>query len=325
RRTPRGSGGLLLPLLGVGLSTFVEVSGGGWEYGGVHVEADGTIVVTTGASPHGQGHETTLTQVVSDALGVPMSQVRVVHSDTAAVPRGVGTFGSRSGQLAGNAVALAAAAVLEQARVAAGSLLEADPADVVVSVDGLSVAGVPARAVSWAEVVAAAPGGRLAAEDDFAQDDGTYPFGAHLAVVEVDAETGAVTLRRLVAVDDCGTVVNPTIVEGQIHGGLAQGIAQALFEDVRYDDVGNPLTATLADYGMPSAAELPSFELGETVTPSPRNPLGMKGIGESGTVGATVAVQNAVVDALAPLGIRHIDMPLGPGRVWEAIREAAAD
>lgn len=309
--------------LGIGLATFVEVSGGGSEFGSVHVATDGGIVVTTGASPHGQGHETTLAQVVSDALGVPMASVRVVHSDTAVVPRGVGTFGSRSGQLAGNAAARAAASVLDQARAAAASLLEADPADIVVVDAGLSVAGVPARAVSWAQAAAAAPGGRLAAEDDFAQDEGTYPFGAHLAVVEVDTETGAVELRRLVAVDDCGTVVNPTIVEGQIHGGLAQGIAQALFEEVLFDDFGNPLTASLADYGVPSAAELPSFELDETVTPSPRNPLGMKGIGESGTVGATAAVQNAVVDALAPYGVRHLDMPLGPARVWEALRHAA--
>jgi len=308
-------------LMGIGLATFVEISGGGSEYGAVHVEPDGTIVLTTGASPHGQGHETTLAQVVGDALGVPLDAVRVVHSDTAAVARGVGTFGSRSGQLAGNAAARAAASVLDQARAAAASLLEADPADIVTAHGGLAVAGVPARARSWAEVVAAAPGG-LAAEDDFAQEEGTYPFGAHLAVVEVDPETGAVVLRRLVAVDDCGTVVNPTIVEGQVHGGLAQGIAQALFEEIRYDESGNPLTANLADYGVPSAAELPSFELAETVTPSPRNPLGMKGIGESGTVGSTVAVQNAVVDALAPLGIQHLDMPLGPARVWAAIRGA---
>ena len=309
-------------LMGIGLATFVEISGGGSEYGAVHVDPDGTIVVTTGASPHGQGHETTLAQVVSDALGVPMEAVRVVHSDTDAVARGVGTFGSRSGQLAGNAAARAAASVLDQARAAAASLLEADPADIVLTDGGLSVAGVPARALSWAEVLAGAPGGILAAEDDFAQEEGTYPFGAHLAVVDVDPETGAVELRRLVAVDDCGTIVNPMVVEGQVHGGLAQGIAQALFEEVRYDEAGNPLTASLADYGVPSAAELPSFELAETVTPSPRNPLGMKGIGESGTVGSTVAVQNAVVDALAPLGVRHLDMPLGPGRVWAAIHAA---
>lgn len=308
--------------LGVGISTFVEISGAGWEYGAVSVDATGAVVLTTGASAHGQGHETTFSQIVSAVLGVPPDRVQVVGSDTASVPRGVGTFGSRSGQLAGNAAHLASQAVLELARRQAGDLLEAAPEDVVVEEGGFAVAGVPARTVSWGEVAAASPEGRLWAEQDFEQEEGTYPFGAHLAVVEVDVETGRVTLDRVVAVDDCGTVVNPAIVAGQVHGGLAQGAAQALFEDVRYDELGNPLTATLADYGMPSAAELPSFELGETVTPSPRNPLGMKGVGESGTVGAAPAIQNAVVDALRPYGVRHLDMPLTPERVWRAVEQA---
>jgi carbon-monoxide dehydrogenase large subunit len=310
--------------LGIGLSTFVEISGSGGEFGAVSVEEDGTVVVVTGASPHGQGLATALTQVVGSVLGVGPDRVRVVHSDTALVPTGVGTFGSRSGQLAGNAAAGAAHAVVDQAREIASDLLEVSPADVVVVDGGVAVAGVPASALSWAQVAAAAPGKRLHAEQEFTQESGSYPFGAHLAVVEVDTETGHVSLRRLVAVDDCGTVVNPTIVEGQVHGGLAQGIAQALFEEVRFDEWGNPLTATLADYGVPSAAELPSFELGSTDTPSPRNPLGMKGVGESGTVGSTVAVQNAVVDALSHLGVRHVDMPLGAERVWRALRDAAA-
>ncbi|MDA8309908.1 MAG: xanthine dehydrogenase family protein molybdopterin-binding subunit [Actinomycetota bacterium] len=303
--------------LGVGLSTFVEISGSGGEFGAVTVEGDGTVVVTTGASPHGQGLATVLTQLAGSVLGV--DQVKIVHSDTDLVPTGVGTFGSRSGQLAGNAVVGAAQEVLDQAREVASGLLEVSPADVVVVDGGLAVVGVPQSALSWAQVAAAAPGGRLHAEGEFTQEEGTYPFGAHVGVVEVDTETGRVSLRRFVAVDDCGTVVNPTIVEGQVHGGLAQGIAQALFEEVRYDEWGNPLTATLADYAVPSAAELPSFELGETETPSPQNPLGMKGVGESGTVGATVAVQNALVDALSPLGVRHVDMPLTPERVWRAI------
>ncbi len=310
-------------VLGLGLSTFVEVSGSGGEFGSVSVGEDG-VVVTTGASPHGQGLATTLAQIVGSELGVGVDRVRVVHSDTAVVPHGVGTFGSRSGQLAGNAAFAAARAVVDQARELASVLLEVSPADVVVADGGLAVAGVPTTTLTWAQLAAAAPDGRLRSEGDFTQEPGTYPFGAHLAVVEVDTETGRVTLERLVAVDDCGTVVNPTIVEGQVHGGLAQGIAQALFEEVRYDELGNPLTATLADYGVPSAAELPSFELGATETRSPRNPLGMKGVGESGTVGSTVAVQNAVVDALSPFGVRHVDMPLTPERVWRAIQDAAA-
>lgn len=310
--------------LGIGISTFVEISGAGSEYGAVAVEDDGSIVVTTGSSPHGQGHETTLAQVVAARLGVPHEDVRVVHSDTRRVARGIGTFGSRSGQLAGNAVHHAAGAVLEQARELAAQELEAAVEDVVVAEGGLSVAGVPAKTVTWAEIAAAAPSGRLWADGDFAQDEGTYPFGAHVAVVEVDIETGQVELVRFVAVDDCGTIVNPTIVEGQVHGGVAQGVAQALFEEVRYDELGNPLTATLADYGMPSAAELCSFELGETVTPSTRNPLGMKGVGESGTVGSTVAVQNAVVDALRPWGVRHLDMPLTAERIWQAVSRGGA-
>jgi carbon-monoxide dehydrogenase large subunit len=310
--------------IGLGLSTFVEVSGSGGEYGAVSIGEDGVVVVTTGASPHGQGLATALAQIVGAELGVGVDRIRVVHSDTALVPEGVGTFGSRSGQLAGNAALGAARAVVEQARALASGLLEAAPTDVVVVGGGLAVAGVPASALTWAEVAAAAPEGRLHAESDFTQDLGTYPFGAHLAVVEVDTETGRASLVRLVAVDDCGTVVNPAIVEGQVHGGLAQGVGQALFEEVRYDGLGNPLTTTLADYCAPSAAELPSFELDETETRSPRNPLGMKGVGESGTVGSTVAVQNAVVDALSPFGVRHLDMPLTAERVWRAIRDGAA-
>lgn len=310
-------------VLGIGLASFVEISGSGPEYGGVAVEPDGTIVVTTGSSPHGQGHETTLTQLVTGLFRVPVTKVRVVHSDTGLVPHGIGTFGSRSGQLAGNAVHNAGKVVLERARQAAAELLEAAPDDIVAGDDGgYYVTGVPSKSVSLAEIAASAPAGELSAGGDFAQPDGTFPFGTHLAVVEVDTETGRVELRRLVAVDDCGQVINPMIVEGQVHGGLAQGIAQALYEEFVYDEAGNPLTTTLADYEMPSAAELPSFEVHETVTPSPRNPLGMKGVGESGSVGAAVAVQNAVLDALRPYEVRHLDMPLTPEKVWRAIRRA---
>lgn len=318
--------------LGIGVATFCEVSGSGSEYAAVSVEADGSVTVASGSSPHGQGHATALAQVAASALGVPMEAVRVVCSDTARVARGVGTFGSRSGQLAGGAVQQAAEEVRERARKLAAHLLEADPADVVQLDDGCwSVAGVPSSALGWAELARAASGGEgpegetepLTAEADFAQPDGTYPFGAHVAVVEVDTETGRVALRRLVAVDDCGVVLNPLLVEGQVHGGLAQGIAQALFEAVRYDDAGNPLTGTLADYLVPSAADLPAFETRQTVTPTPRNPLGAKGIGEAGTTGATAAVLSAVADALGHRGVAPLQPPVTPESVWQALEAAS--
>ncbi|MGH9087535.1 MAG: xanthine dehydrogenase family protein molybdopterin-binding subunit [Acidimicrobiales bacterium] len=317
--------------LGIGISTFVEVSGTGREYGAVRIAPDGHVVCTTGSSPHGQGHATTFAQVVADLLEVDLTRIELVHSDTAVVPRGTGTFGSRSGQLGGSAVFRAGEVVLERARRLAASMLEADEADIVVEDGRLGVAGVPARSLTWADVAAraATPEGRavvgdegLSAETDFDQVDGTFPFGAHLAVVEVDVETGMVELLRLVAVDDCGHMLNPMVVAGQVHGGLLQGLAQALFEEIAYDELGNPRTPTLIEYGVPSAAEVPSFELGHTVTPSPRNPLGMKGVGEAGTVGATPAVQNAVLDALGPYGVTHLDVPLTPWKVWEALRAA---
>jgi carbon-monoxide dehydrogenase large subunit len=251
--------------------------------------------------------------------------VRFVQSDTALVPTGGGTGGSRSLQLGGSAVAGAAEAVLAAGRSLAASLLEASEGDIVLSEDGrLGVAGVPARALSWAELAVAGEkqGAPLAAEHDFTQPGATFPFGAHVAVVEVDTETGLVRPVRHVAVDDCGRVLNPLLVTGQQHGGIAQGIGQALWEAVAFDPDGNPLTATLADYGMPSAAELVSFETAGTQTPTPHNRLGAKGIGESGTVGSMPAVQNAVVDALSHLGVRHLDPPLTPERIWAAVRSA---
>jgi carbon-monoxide dehydrogenase large subunit len=309
----------------------VEVSGSGSEYGAVEVHPDGTVTVSVGTSPHGQGHETAFAQVAATVLGVPFELIRVVHSDTAVVPRGVGTFGSRSGQLGGSAVYEAGEQVAGRARRLAAHLLEASEEDLVRGDDGgFSVAGVPAREVSWQAVAAAGHDGTalgpgeeagLFAETDFAQQ-GTFPFGAQVAVVEVDPETGRVWLRRLVAVDDCGTVINPMIVAGQTHGGLAQGVGQALFEGVAYDDAGNPLTSSLLTYCIPTAAELPPWEIDHTVTPSPRNPLGAKGAGEAATTGSPPAVQNAVIDALKPYGIRHLDLPLTPERVWQAIREA---
>jgi aerobic carbon-monoxide dehydrogenase large subunit len=322
--------------LGIGLCTYVEVTAGGLftEYGAIEVESDGSVKATVGTSSHGQGHETSFKMVVSELLGVRMDQVRIVQSDTALVPRGTGTMGSRSLQIGGSALYKASEAVLEKARTLAAHLLEANVDDIVLHDGGrVGVAGVPARALSWAELSLAAsdpaklppamePG--LAQALDFNQGEATYPFGAHVAVVEVDIETGRVELIRHVAVDDCGRILNPLLVRGQQHGGIAQGVAQALFEGVAYDDDGNPITGNLMDYAMPSAAEFPTFEAVNTETPTPLNPLGAKGIGESGTIGSTPAVQNAVIDALGHLGVRHIDMPLGAMRVWQAIADARA-
>jgi carbon-monoxide dehydrogenase large subunit len=314
--------------IGIGLSVYVEITNGvpGGEYGGVEVRSDGTAVVRSGTSPHGQGHYTAWAMLASDRLGIPMERIEMVFNDTDQVRSGVGTFGSRSLQVGGMAVDQAAVAVLDRARRLLAELLEADPDDVVVDPENgrLHIAGTPGEGRSWAELaaVAAERGEPLAADVDFQPQGATFPFGAHLALVEVDIESGAVELRRLVAVDDAGRILNPLLAEGQRHGGLAQGAAQALLEEVLYDAEGNPVTSTFADYGIISAAELPSFELIPMETPTPLNELGFKGIGESGTIGATPAVQNAVVDALAHLGVRHVDMPATPRRVWTAIQEA---
>jgi len=318
--------------LGIGLSVYVEVTGFGSEYGEVVVEPGGRVTARTGVSPHGQGHETAFAQLVAATLGVGPGQVTVVHSDTAAVPRGEGTMGSRSLQVGGSAVAEAAGQVLDKARALAAHLLEAPVEDVAVFPgEGLGVAGAPETALAWAELSAAAadpsrrpPGmdAGLQAAVDFELERSTFPFGAHLAVCEVDTQTGLVRLLRHLAVDDSGRILNPVLAEGQVHGGIAQGIAQALFEEVGYDEDGNCLNGNLSVYAMPAAADLPAFETLRTQTPTPLNPLGAKGIGESGTIGATPAVQNAVVDALAHLGVTHIDMPLTPERVWRAIAAA---
>jgi carbon-monoxide dehydrogenase large subunit len=319
--------------LGIGVATYVEVTAGGLfqEFGSVEVHDDGTVTATVGTSSHGQGHETSFAMIVAELLGVEIAAVRLVQSDTALVPRGSGTMGSRSLQIAGSAIYQASEAVVTKAKELAAHLLEADIADIVLDEGRFSVAGVPAASLSWAELAQAThddtrrpPGTEsgLQAALDFNQGEATYPFGTHVSVVEVDIETGRVELLRHVAVDDCGRILNPLLVTGQQHGGIAQGIAQALFEGVVYDADGNPLTTTLLDYAIPSAAELPAFEASNTVTPTPLNPLGAKGIGESGTIGSTPAVQNAVVDALSYLGVRHIDMPITPERVWSAVRGA---
>ena len=326
-------------VLGIGICTYVEVTAGGifQEFGGVEVQEDGTVVARVGTSSHGQGHETAFSMIVAELLGVPMEDVTLVQSDTALVPRGTGTMGSRSLQIGGSALYKASEEVLARAKRLAAHLLEASVDDVVLHDGGkVGVAGVPATALTWGELAQAAsdPARRpddwtadgateaLASELDFNQGEATFPFGAHIAVVEVDTETGEVDHLRHVAVDDCGRILNPLLVAGQQHGGIAQGIAQALYEGVVYDDDGNPLTANLMDYAMPSAAELPSFEASNTQTPTPLNPLGAKGIGESGTIGSTPSVQNAVIDALSHLGVRHLDMPMTAERVWRAIQDA---
>jgi carbon-monoxide dehydrogenase large subunit len=316
--------------LGIGVSTYVEVTSfSSKEFAAVEAHDDGTVSVMTGTSPHGQGHETAFAQLASAILGVPFESVRVVHSDTGLVRRGAGTWGSRSLQAGGSSVVERSSEVADKARALAAHLLEVDEADLADPADGrFSVSGAPERSIAWAELARAAsdparlPAGMetgLRAEGVYREPGSTFPYGAHIAVVEVDTQTGDVRLVRHIAVDDCGRILNPVLVEGQVHGGLAQGIAQALYEEVRYDDAGNPVTGTLTTYGIPSAAELPWFETERTETPTPVNPLGSKGIGEAATIGSTPAVQNAVIDALAPFGIRHLDLPLTPERVWLAV------
>jgi aerobic carbon-monoxide dehydrogenase large subunit len=313
--------------LGVGIAVYVEVTGGGGEFGAVDVDASGDVTVRAGTSAHGQGHATTFSMVAADVLGVPLERIRFVQSDTALVPKGQGTGGSRSLQLGGSAVAGAATLVVEQARELAARLLEAPMDDVVLGDAGdFHVVGVPTVTVGWTDVaaLAASEGVRLGSDHDFDAERSTFPFGAHVAVVEVDVETGRVRPIRHVAVDDCGRIVNPLIVAGQQHGGAAQGVSQALWERFEYDDEGQPTTATFADYSMPSAADLPPLDVYNTETPTPLNPLGAKGIGESATIGSTPAVHNAVVDAVSHIGVRHIDMPCTASRVWQAIEAARA-
>lgn len=323
--------------LGIGLSMYVEVSAGMqmfWsDESSVRVLEDGSVEVTAGTAAHGQGHHTLYAQIVSSVLGVDPTKVRLIQADTDLVAEGSGTGGSRSAQIGGNAVKLAAEAVLEKACEVAGHLLEADPADLeVVPGAGLAVRGVASSTLSWRTLAAAAadrdrlpPGLEpdLFEQRRFLQEKGTFPFGCHVAVVEVDLETGLVDLVDMVAVDDCGTVLNPLLAEGQVHGGVVAGIGQALFEELAYDDDGNPISANFGDYGMPTAADVPAVRAAHTVTPSPKNPLGAKGLGEAGTTGATAAVHNAVVDALAHLGVEQVELPLTPQRVWEALQSVS--
>ncbi len=309
-------------VLGVGISSYVEMTAVQLtsEFGFARASADGSFTVGVGTSSSGQGHETAYAQLAASLLGVPMERISVVQSDTNQLRSGDGTYGSRSLQLGGSAVRGACIALVQKAREAAARRLEASVEDIERTADGgFGVRGVPGSSLSWADLAAEA---MLIVEDEFEQDGQTFPFGCHVAVVEVDVETGEARLIRHVAVDDCGTILNPTLVEGQVHGGVAQGVAQALYEEFVYDADGNPLTTSLVDYAIPTIGEIPFIETLHTETPSPLNPLGAKGIGESGTIGSTPAVQNAVIDAVSHLGVRHIDMPLHPMRVWEAIQAA---
>jgi carbon-monoxide dehydrogenase large subunit len=322
RRRERGD----VRQLGIGLSVYVEITGadngaGTGEAASLEVHPDGTATVLTGTSPHGQGHATAWAMIASDQLGIPVEQITVVYGDTDHVPQGGGTMGSRSLQQGGAAVHQAAGELVELARERAAEKLEVDPADLVVDLDlaGLAVRGTPGAGITFAELAGEEP---LLVQTRFDAAAPTFPFGAHVVVVEVDVESGKAEVTRLIAVDDAGTVLNPLLAEGQRHGGYAQGVAQALLEEVLYDEDGNPTTATLADYPFISATELPSFELVDMATPTPMNALGAKGIGEAGTIGATPAVQNAVIDAVAHLGVRHVDMPTTPMRVFRAIQQA---
>ncbi|WP_236540563.1 xanthine dehydrogenase family protein molybdopterin-binding subunit [Spiractinospora alimapuensis] len=314
--------------LGVGVSTYVEITNPAVnaEHGAVDIDAEGNAVVRSGTHSHGQGHETMYGMILAEVLGIASDRITFIQGDTDVVPTGGGTSGSRSLQVGGSAVHSAARKVLDQARELAATILEASADDLVfdTSTATFTVQGVPGVSVGWADLgaYAADHDETLGAAVDYQPAGATFPFGAHIAVVEVDTETGGVRLRQMIAVDDCGRILNPMLVAGQVHGGVAQGISQALFEEVRYDAAGNIQTGTLADYTIPSAADLPDFDRVPLETPTPLNELGAKGIGESGTIGSTPAVANAIVDALSHLGVTHINLPATPERVWETLRDA---
>jgi carbon-monoxide dehydrogenase large subunit len=321
--------------MGIGVASYVEVTaplGLDGEYGSAQAHPDGTFTVMAGTSAHGQGHETAYAQLAAGVLGVPMDKVKVVQSDTALVRSGAGTLGSRSLQTGGSAIWNASEQLVDRAREIAAHLLEASVDDIEQTEGGFGVRGIADRTITWAQVATASEDGTgsedgskgpLLQELDFKQGQSSFPFGSHIAVVDVDLDTGMVRQRRHVAVDDAGRILNPLLVAGQQHGGIAQGIAQALYERVTFDEDGNPTSGNLASYVIPSAADLPSFEVSNTETPTHLNPIGAKGIGESGTIGSTPAVHNAVVDAVSHLGVRHIDMPLTPETVWRAIQGAS--
>jgi carbon-monoxide dehydrogenase large subunit len=315
------------------VSTFVEPSGGaGFESGTVRVERTGEITVLTGSSSHGQGHETSFAQVAADMMKVSIEHVAVQHGDTLAVQQGTGTFGSRSAILGGGALAKAAERVVEKARAIAAHLLEASQDDVVQVDGGFAVAGLPEKTVTWRRIATSAYGGNLPPGVELGLQETVFydpkreawGFGTHVALVSVDRDSGELTIEKLVLVDDCGVIINPMIVEGQVHGGLAQGLGEALLEHMRFDDEGQALTSSLMTYAVPHAVTMPPLVMAETVTPNPFNPLGVKGVGEAGCNGAPPAVANALMDALAPLGIKHVNMPYTAPKLWQLIRQAAA-
>ena len=338
--------------VGIGVATYCEVCGfaptalselgfswatyglpaGFYGTGLVRVNPDASVTVVTGTGPSGQGHQTTWAQIVSDRLGIPVEKIRVIHGDTEESPMGIGTFGSRSLAVDGTATFDAAERVATKAKDIAAHLLEASSEDIELSAEGASVVGSPDSSIEWSEIAAAAYlpyrlgesgiEGGLESHVIFDPPNATWPFGAHLAMVEIDPDTGDVTILRYITVDDCGNVINPMIVAGQIHGGVTHGIGQALFEEAVYDDDGNMLTGSLLDYPIPTAGDVPFYETESTVTPTNVNSLGAKGIGEAGAIGSAQTIVNAVVDALEHLGVKHIDMPLRPKRVWAAMQEA---
>lgn len=331
--------------LGIGLSSYVEICGigpsflmppgvGGWETCTIRVEPTGMVSVLTGVSPHGQGNETTFAQIVADELGVPMENIEVIHGDTDVVSYGIGTFGSRSLAVGGAAMVMSINKVKDKAKQIAAHMLDVQPGDVTYDNGAIYVTADPNRRKTLAEVAFTAtdfnwttmggvpadlePG--LEATSRFEPANATFPFGTHICVVEVDAETGEYEIKRFVAVDDCGNVINPLIVEGQVHGGVAQGLAQTLYEEVVYDENGQLLTGSLMDYAMPKATMVPTMETDRTITPTPLNPLGAKGCGEAGTIGSGPAVANALIDALAPFGVTHLEMPFKPEKLWRLIQ-----
>jgi carbon-monoxide dehydrogenase large subunit len=332
---------------GIGFCTYTEIcgnapsrivgpggfglQGGGWESATIRVHASGAVTAYTGSSPHGQGHETGFAQIVADRLGVDPQQVDVIHGDTQTGPFGLDTYGSRTLAVGGEAMARAANKVADKAKAIVAHQLEADPGDIELRDGKWIVRGSPEKGMALADVAGAAyvpenlPEGMEPGLDEqsfFDPDNFVFPFGAHACVVDVDGETGKVDLVRYVAVDDCGPAINPMLIDGQVHGGITHGVGQALFERIHYDEAGQLVTGSFVDYALPTAAELPSYETDRTETPSPINSLGVKGVGEAGTIAGSAAVTNAVINALRPLGVTYIDMPLTPMRVWEAINQA---
>jgi aerobic carbon-monoxide dehydrogenase large subunit len=329
-------------LVGIGLSTYVEICAlgpsaampaGGWESATVRIEPTGKVTILTGASPHGQGEETSFAQIAADELGVGVNDSTVIHGDTAVVQYGIGTFGSRGLAVGGTAVYMAIQKLKAKAAKLAAHMLQVDPGSVSFADGKFTSSAAPGKQTSIQEVALAAhlaksipedmePG--LSATSFYEPKNFTFPFGTHIAVVEIDRETGEIDFQRYVAVDDCGKQINPMLVQGQVHGGIVQSIGQALYEEVVYDDSGQLVTGTLMDYALPKAAMIPHLELDSTETPSPVNPLGAKGVGEAGTIGATPAIVAAVVDALSVFGVRHLDMPAKPETIWQIIKKNSA-